>query len=219
MKALQVKRVANKGVIARQEKRIKNLTDGQDQYKDALRTLNKEVKELKEKLEEEGHQRKKDQEAKQTVEKEMMALLGQVETAKADVVKKFKDSLAFIDSYAEYYGVGFEDCLKQVKSNYPHLDLEKVSMDEPLPTTPTGDTIPEGADGAIESEQDTQDDYVILAQPALNPPVIPLTPSANPPVADDPSSQDTPDQTKVTGPHKTSRPHELRVFLFLVKFI
>ena len=60
MKALQVKRVANKGVIARQEKRIKNLTDGQDQYKDALCTLNKEVKELKKKLEEEGHQRKKD---------------------------------------------------------------------------------------------------------------------------------------------------------------
>ena len=54
MKALQVKGVANEGVIARQEKRIKNLTDGQDQYKDALRTLNKEVKELKEKLEEEG---------------------------------------------------------------------------------------------------------------------------------------------------------------------
>ena len=60
MKALQVKRVANKGVIARQEKHIKNLTDGQDQYKDAFRTLNKEVKELKKKLEEEGRQRKKD---------------------------------------------------------------------------------------------------------------------------------------------------------------
>ena len=69
-------------------------------------------------------------------------------------------------------------------------------MDEPLPTTPASDTIPEGADGAIESEQDTQDDYVILAQPAVNPPVIPLTPSANPSVADNPSSQDAPDQTK-----------------------
>jgi len=86
------------------------------------------------------------------VEKELTALLGQVETAKADAVKEFKDSLAFIDSYAEYYGVGFEDYLKQVKSNYLHLDLEKVSMNEPLPTTPTGDTILEGANGAIESE-------------------------------------------------------------------
>ena len=98
MKALQVKGVANEGVIARQEKRIKNLTDKQDQYKDALRTLNMEVKELKEKSEDEGCQRKKDQEAKETAEKELTALLGQVETAKADAVKEFKDSLAFIDS-------------------------------------------------------------------------------------------------------------------------
>ena len=98
MKALQVKGVANEGVIACQEKRIKNLTDGQDQYKDALCTLNKEVKELKEKLEEEGRQRKKHQEAKETAEKELTAILGQVETAKADAIKEFKDSLAFIDS-------------------------------------------------------------------------------------------------------------------------
>ena len=69
-------------------------------------------------------------------------------------------------------------------------------MDEPLQTTPVGDAIPEGANDATELEQDTQDDGVILAQPALNPPVIPLTPSANPSVADNPSSQDAPDQTK-----------------------
>ena len=68
------------------------MIDGQEQYKSALRTLNQEVKELKEKLEEEGHQRKKDLEAKETVEKELATLLGQVETAKADVVKEFKDS-------------------------------------------------------------------------------------------------------------------------------
>ena len=52
-----------------------------------------------------------------------------METAKADAVKEFKESQAFIDSFTEYYGVGFEDCLKQVKSNYPHLDLVKVSVD------------------------------------------------------------------------------------------
>ena len=187
------------GEITRQEKRIKNLTDGQDQYKDALRTLNMEVKELKEKLEEEGRQRKKYQEAKETAEKELMALLGQVETAKVDAVKEFKDSPAFINSCAEYYGVGFKDCLKQVKSNYPHLDLAKVSMDEPLPTTLAGDAIPERANGVTESKQDTQDDGYILAQPATNPPVIPLTPLANPPIAADPSSKDTPNQTKGDG--------------------
>ena len=126
----------------------------------------------------------------------MTALLGQVEKAKADTVKEFKELPAFIDSCAEYYGVGFKDYLKQVKSNYPHLDLAKVSMDEPLPITLVGDAILEGANDAIESKQDTLDDGVILAQPALNPPVIPLTPSANPSVADNPSSQDAPDQTK-----------------------
>ena len=58
-------------------------------------------------------------------------------------------------------------------------------MDEPLPTTPVGDAILEDADGTTESKQDTQDDRVILAQLAMNPPVVPLT-SANPVVAVDP---------------------------------
>jgi len=46
------------------------------------------------------------------VEKELTTLLGQVETAKADAKKEFKDSQPFIDSYAIYYGDGFENCLK-----------------------------------------------------------------------------------------------------------
>ena len=50
------------------------------------------MKKLKEKLEEEGRQRKKDLEAKKTAEKELATLLGQVETAKVNAVKKFKDS-------------------------------------------------------------------------------------------------------------------------------
>ena len=89
------------------------------------------MKELREKLEEEGRQQKKDLEAKETTEKELATLLGQVETAKANAVKEFKKSQAYIDFCAEYYGVGFEDCLKQVKYNYPHLDLAKVLMDTP----------------------------------------------------------------------------------------
>ena len=185
MKALQVKCVANEGVIARQQMCIKNMTNWQEQYKSALRSFNQEVKELKEKLEEEGRQRKKDLEAKEMAEKELATLLGQVETAKTDAVKEFKDSQAFVDSCAEYYGVGFEDCLKQVKSNYPDLDLAKVSMDAPMPTTPVGNAVPEETDDSTVSNQDTQDDIIILAQPALNPPVIPLTPSANPIAAND----------------------------------
>ena len=185
MKALQVKCVANEGVIARQQMCIKNMTNWQEQYKSALRSFNQEVKELKEKLEEEGRQQKKDLEAKETAEKELATLLGQVETAKIDAVKEFKDSQAFVDSCAEYYGVGFEDCLKQVKSNYPDLDLAKVSMDAPMPTTPVGDAVPEEIDDSTESNQDTQDDNIILAQPPLNPPIVPLTPSANPIAAND----------------------------------
>ena len=50
-------------------KHNKTLTDEQEQYKDALRTLNKEVKELREKLEEEGRQKKNEQKAKAIVEK------------------------------------------------------------------------------------------------------------------------------------------------------
>ena len=69
MKALQDRSVAQERVIARLRKCNKTLTDEQEQYKDALRTLNKEVKKLREKLEEEGRQKKKEQKAKATVEK------------------------------------------------------------------------------------------------------------------------------------------------------
>ena len=60
---------------------------------------------------------------------------------------EFKASQPFIDACAVYYGDGFEDCLKQVRSVYPNLDLSKVTMDDPLPTTPTGgNTISEETD-------------------------------------------------------------------------
>ena len=67
---------------------------------------------MKEQLEEEGRQKKKEQEAKETAKKELATLLGQVESAKADVVKEFRASQSFVDSCAENYGDGFEDCLK-----------------------------------------------------------------------------------------------------------
>lgn len=109
-----------------------------------------------------------------TVEKELTALLGQVETAKDDAMKEFRASQAFIDSCAKYYGDGFEDYLKQVKSLYPHLDFSKVSMDDPLPSTLAGDTFEEN-DDSFEFEANPEDDGVILAQPALDKPVIPMT--------------------------------------------
>ena len=44
MKALQVKGVANERVITHLQKRVKNLTDEQEQYKSALRIFNQKVK-------------------------------------------------------------------------------------------------------------------------------------------------------------------------------
>ena len=127
-------------MISRLRKRNETLTNKQDQYKDALYTLNKEVTELTEMLIEETRQREEEQEAKATLEKELTALLRQVETARADAVTKFKASQPFIDSYAIYYGDEFENYLKQVKYIYPHLDLSMVTMDDPLLSTPAGDT-------------------------------------------------------------------------------
>ena len=49
MKVLQDKCVAEEGVISHLRKHNETLTNEQDQYKDALRTLNKEVMELNEK--------------------------------------------------------------------------------------------------------------------------------------------------------------------------
>jgi len=64
-----------------------------------------------------------------------------VETAKANVINEYKASQPFIDLCVGYYSEGFEDCLKQVKSLYPHLDFSKVTMDEPLPSTLAGDIV------------------------------------------------------------------------------
>ena len=146
--------------------------------------------ELTEKLKEEGAKREKEQKAKATLEKELTALLGQVETTRVDAITEFKASQPFIDAYGIYYGDGFEDCLKQVKSVYPHLDLSKVSMDDPLSSTATGDTVFEDTDDFTELEQDPKNDGVILTQPAVEKTVTPLIPSTEAPDAENPSTQD-----------------------------
>ena len=64
-----------------------------------------------------------------------------MELARADAVNKYKAFQPFIDFCGGYYGKGFEDCLKQVKSLYPHLDFSTVTVDEPLPSTLAGDTV------------------------------------------------------------------------------
>ena len=90
--------------------------------------------------------------------------LGQrVQTAGADTVRDFKATQSFIDSCAEYYGTGFDDCLKQVASAFPELDLSGITMDG-------GDDDSSQPNPTLES-----DGVVVLAQPAANPP----TPASN----------------------------------------
>ena len=119
-----------------------------------------------------------------------MALYGQVETARANVVTDFKALQLFINACAIYYGDGFEDFLKQVRFVFPNLDLSKVTM----PTTPAGGgTVSEETNVFTQSERDPKDDDVILAQLAVERPVtplIPLTEDPSPQDAKNPSTQD-----------------------------
>ena len=150
---------------------------------------------LKEKLKEEASLRQNAQKAKANLEKELTALCEQVETARADAIAKFRASQPFIDACAVYYGDRFDDCLKQVRSDYPNFDLSKVTMDDPLPTTPVGgDNINEETNDSTHAEQGLKDDGVVLAQPALERPVTLVIPFAeNPPLkdAENPSTQDS----------------------------
>ena len=72
---------------------------------------------------------------------------------------------SFIDSCAEYYGTGFDDCLKQVASAFPELDLSRITRDD-------------GDDGSPEPSLAPEDDVVVvLTQPAVSPPPGSNTPA------------------------------------------
>ena len=132
----------------------------QGQYKEAVCTLNNELKEVRGKLERADRQ-------KENLQQEVTALNERMETARTDAIQEFKASQSFIDSCAEYYGTGFDDCLKQVALAFPELDLSGITMDD------------EG-DGSPESNPPSKDDgVVVLAQPTTNPPP---TPASNPPI-------------------------------------
>ena len=118
-----------------------------------------------------------------------------METARADAMKEFKASQPFIDSCAVYNGNEFENCLKQVKSIYPHLDLSKVTMDDPCrqlllatlssrkPTTP----------------QNRNLFQKMIVSPA-DPPVTPLVPSTKPLNTKNPLAQDIQDKDDENAP-------------------
>ena len=141
VKALQDRCVAKEGVVGRVRKHNATLMNEQGQYKEAVHTLNKEVKG---KLEEADRQ-------KQKLQEEVMALREKVDMAGIDAVQKFKTSQLFIDSCADYYSTGFDDCLKQVASAFPELDLSEITMDAPKPTTPVGNVVTEYDDSSPKS--------------------------------------------------------------------
>ena len=184
IKALQDYCVAKEEVVDRVRKHNATLMNEQGQYKEAVRTLNQEVKKLKGKLEEADRQ-------KQKLQEEVTTLCEKVETAGTDAVQKFKTSQLFIDSCADYYGIGFDDCLKQVVSTFPELDLSEISMDAPELVTLARNVITDDDDGTPKSQLPPKaDGGVVLAQPAVNPPFAPV--SKTPVVtvnADDPQPQ------------------------------
>ena len=151
----------------------------QGQYKDAMRTFNQEVKKLREKLVKAGSQ-------KQKLQEEVTALQEKTEMAGTDAVQKFKLPQSFIDFCADYYGTGFDDCLKQVASVFSELDLFGISMDASELVTPARDVATEDDNVVLESQPSpVADGDVVLAQPATTPPVS-ISKSSDPTVnADD----------------------------------
>ena len=70
-------------------------------------------------------------------------------------------------------------------------------MNDPMLTTPAfSDTVSEGIDDPTHTEYDPKDDSVVLAQPTLEKPIIPLISSAEDPSTHDASkSQDAPNSS------------------------
>ena len=131
--------------------------------------FNKEVKELKGKLAEADCQ-------KQKLQEEVTALREKVEAAGTDVVQQFKTLQLFIDSYADYYSTGFDDCLKQVTLAFPELDLFEISMDAPEPVTPARNVITDDDDSIPMSQLlPKADNCVVPAQPVVTPPPAPVS--------------------------------------------
>ena len=100
-----------------------------------------------------------------------------MEKAGVDTVMEFKTSQSFVDSYAEYYGTRFEDCLKQVASSYLDLDLFRIIVDDPMPSTLASNTVVGESNDSTKSDLPPKDNGVVLAQPTVDPPVTTSNPS------------------------------------------
>ena len=150
VKALRDRCEAKEGVVSRVRSHNKSLLNQQAQYKEAVRVLNQELKDVNTKLTETSGENVK-------LPGEVTALEEKLHTAGADAIRDFKTSQSFIDSCGQYYGTGFDDCLRQVASVFPDLDLSGITMDD-------------GDDVSLQPEPTPEhDSSVVLAQPAVNP--------------------------------------------------
>ena len=105
-----------------------------------------------------------------------MALHEKVEVAGTNAIQQFKMSQLFIDSCADYYGTGFDDCLKQVASAFPELDLSEISMDMLEPVTLARNLVTDDDDGIPTSQlRPKADGGIVLAQPVVTPPPAPVS--------------------------------------------
>ena len=189
MKMFQDRCVAQEGVISRLRECQEIQNKEQEQYKEVVRTLKKELTVVTKKLKEESRLREKVQKAKVT---ELMALREQTKKAKVDTVVEFKASQSFIDACAIQYGESFDDYLKQVGSVYLDLDLSKISINDLVPETPAGDdTVSEETNGFTHTKHDLKDGGIVLSQPALEKPITPLVLSAEDPPTNDAENPST----------------------------
>ena len=168
VKALQDRCIAKEVVVTHVRKHNSTLMNEQGKYKKAMRMFNQEVKELREKLVEADSQ-------KQKLQEEVTVLREKVETARTDAVQKFKTSQSFIDSCVDYYGTGFDDCLKHVVSAFPELDLSEISMDAPKPVMPARNVVTDDDDSIPKLQLLPKvDSGVVLAQPVITPHLAPV---------------------------------------------
>ena len=119
-------------------------------------------------LAEETRRLEEAEKAKTNLATELAALCEQMEKARADAVAKFCISQPFFDACGIYYGDGFKDCLKQVRSAYPNLNLSQIVINDTVPMTPRGnDTVGDETINSIHTiEQEVEADGVVIDQPA-----------------------------------------------------
>lgn len=133
MKALQDRCVANEGVIRQLRKHQEIQLQEWAQYAEAIRTLNEDHTAKNVMLVEETRQQAEAKKAQVTLATKLVALCERREKAKADTVAEFQTLQPYFDTCGVYYGDGFDDCLNQVRSVYPDLDLSKITIDDTIP--------------------------------------------------------------------------------------